>query len=230
MKKTILKLLRGDGSEANNNALDRKELRKAACKLHLEIEAKADRKEKFNESLSKLETRGKIVIEDSVVKLKAKSVQCNEKAADVCDSTTASKERKDKKRKVLEEVPEAAVEKVDKVSKKKKTTETVDDTEKKAKSDDVSTTTTAVSDGTESAPSAKKEYPPMEVQTGVNTILLFYAYCVPVMSRGESLRYEITLSDFETFEVSKEVSFPGRLQRNILTVDVFTSLTYNMLL
>lgn len=229
MKKTILKLLRGDGSEANNNALDRKELRKAACKLHLEIEEKADRKEKFNESLSKLETRGKIVIENSVVKLKAKSVQCDEKAADVCESTTASKERKDKKRKVQEVVTEADAVKVDKVSKKKKATETVDDTEKKSKSDDVSTTTTAVSDGTESAPSAKKEYPPMEVQTGVNTILLFYAYCVPVMSRGESLRHEITLSDFETFEVSEEVSFPGRWLQNLIAVDMLTTPRRTML-
>jgi hypothetical protein len=194
MKKTILKLLRGDGSEANNT-LDRKELRKAACKLHLEIEDKADRKVKFNESISKLESRGKIVIENSVVKLISSSVQCNEIAADASESSTAKEVRKEKKRKaqqlVIDEdsICKADAGQIEEGSKKKKAAKTADDTEKKSKSGDASTMTTAASDSGDVEPAqlAKKEYPPVEVQTGVNTILLFYAYCVPVMSRGESL-------------------------------------------
>jgi hypothetical protein len=193
MKKTILKLLRGDGSEANNNTFDRKELRKAACKMHLEIEDKADRKVKFNESLSKLESRGKIVVEGSVVKLIASTVQCKEIAADVCESSTAKEVRKEKKRKAQQlvvddgSVCKADAGQIEEGSKKKKDTKTTDDTEKKSKSGDVSTTTTAVSGDVEPAQLVKKEYPPIEVQTGVNTILLFYAYCVPIMSRGESM-------------------------------------------
>jgi hypothetical protein len=194
MKKTILKLLRGDGSEANNT-LDRRELRKAACKLHLEIEDKADRKVKFNESISKLESRGKIVIENSVVKLISSSVQCNEIAADASESSTAKEVRKDKKRKaqqlVIDEdsICKADAGQLEERSEKKKAAKTTDDTEKKSKSGDASTMTTAASDSGDVEPAqlAKKEYPPVEVQTGVNTILLFYAYCVPVMSRGESL-------------------------------------------
>ena len=199
MKKTILKLLRGDGSE-ENYTLDRKELRKAACKLHLEIEDKAERKEKFNQSISKLESRGKILIDKSVVKLIAPSVQCNEIAADVCEASSASVVRKDKKRKapqpIIDEgsICKADVEQIDEGSKKKKekkAAKTVDDTEKKSDSGDASTIAAVVSGDTEPAQSAKKEYPPMEVQTGDNTILLFYAYCVPIMSRGEWLRSKI---------------------------------------
>jgi hypothetical protein len=195
MKKTILKLLRGDGSEANNT-LDRKELRKAACKLHLEIEDKADRKVKFNESISKLESRGKIVIENSVVKLIASSVQCNELAADAAsESSTAKEVRKEKKRKaqqlIIDEgsICQADAGQIEEGSKKKKAAKTADDTEKKSKSGDASTMTTTEPNSGDAEPAqlAKKEYPPVEVQTGVNTILLFYAYCVPVMSRGESL-------------------------------------------
>jgi hypothetical protein len=188
MKKTILKLLRGDGSEANNNTFDRKELRKAACKLHLEIEDKADRKVKFNESLSKLESRGKIVVEDSVVKLIASTFQCKEIAADVCESSTAKEVRKEKKRKAQQlVVDDGSVCKADAGQIEEGDTRTTDDTEKKSKSGDVSTTTIAVSGDVEPAQLVKKEYPPIEVQTGVNTILLFYAYCVPIMSRGESM-------------------------------------------
>jgi hypothetical protein len=194
MKKTILKLLRGDGSEAKNT-LDRKELRKAACKLHLEIEDKADRKLKFIESISKLESRGNIVIENSVVKLIASSVQCNEIAADASESSTAKEVRKEKKRKaqqlIIDErsICKADAGQIEEGSEKKKAAKTTDDTEKKSKSGDASMMTTAASNSGDAEPAqlAKKEYPPVEVQTGVNTILLFYAYCVPVMSRGESL-------------------------------------------
>lgn len=218
MKKTILKLLRGDGSEANNCSLDRKELRKAACKLHTEIEDKADRKERFNESLAKLESKGKIVVENSTVKLIAPSAQCNETVVDECELNTAKEAGNGKKRKVKQldtdevQVDEGSKKKkaakatdktekksksgnirvIDEVqagegSKKKKAAKATDEIEGKSNSTEVCVATPAVSADIGSDQSVKKEYPPVEAQTGVNTILLFYAYCVPVMSRGMSL-------------------------------------------
>ena len=179
MKKTITRLI----GEADGRALEVKVLRKAACKLHLEIEDKEERKQAFADVLNSLESKGRIVLENSVAKLVDRAVAAVDEAIVV-----EVIKKKEKKRKINtvdtdeSEILQAADKEVTKTKKSKKLKESIPDV--CANQIDEAATVQAGSEGDSSAPT-KKEYPPIEVQTGNNTILLFYAYCTPIMSRGQ---------------------------------------------
>jgi hypothetical protein len=189
MKKSILSLLREEVNEKGSYSLEKKVLQRAACKKHLDIVEKADRKKKFTESLLKLEERGKIFIENSIVSLKQKVAKQDDDTAAVTaaaaanavalqspDEVKISKKRKLKEDSLIDvpavDIKRALAEKS--CGKEEKILETPS------------------TDETDSSPNAKKIYPPMEAQTGNNTILLFYAYCVPIMSRGDHPNTTVT--------------------------------------
>lgn len=192
MKKSILSLLREEVNEKGSYSLEKKVLQRAACKKHLDIVDKADRKKKFTESLLKLEERGKISIEDSIVSLKQKvakqdddttaataaaaaAAAANAVALQSADEVKSSKKRKLKEDSLID-VPAVDI--------KRALTEKSCSKEEKI--------VTPATDETDNSPNAKKIYPPIEAQTGNNTILLFYAYCVPIMSRGDHPNTTVT--------------------------------------
>lgn len=180
MKKSILSLLREEVNEKGSYSLDKKVLQRAACKKHLDIVDKADRKKKFTESLIKLEERGKISIEDSIVSLKQKVAKQDDDTANAVTLQSADEVKSSKKRKLKEDsLIDAPA-----VDIKRALTEKSCSKEEKI--------VTPATDETDSSANAKKVYPPMEAQTGNNTILLFYAYCVPIMSRGDHPNTTVT--------------------------------------
>lgn len=178
MKKTILSLLREDVNETGSYSLDKKELQRAACKKHLDIVEKADRKKKFLESLIKLEDRGKISVENSIVTLKQKVAKPDDDATDATAANAAvllaADEVQSGKKRKLQHTKSSDVSPID-VKRALR--------EKSSSKEAVLSETKAT--GEIDIPTSKKEYPPIEAQTGNNTILLFYAYCVPIMSRGD---------------------------------------------
>lgn len=186
MKKSILSLLREVVNEKGSYSLEKKVLQRAACKKHLDIVEKADRKKKFTESLIKLEERGKISIENSIVSLKQKIAQDDDTtaataAANAVALQSADEVKSSKKRKLKEDslIDAPAVDMKRAVP------------DKSSSKEEKILETTATGE-TDSSPNAKKVYPPMEAQTGNNTILLFYAYCVPIMSRGDHPNTTVT--------------------------------------
>jgi hypothetical protein len=188
MKKSILSLLREEVNEKGSYSLEKKVLQRAACKKHLDIVEKADRKKKFTESLLKLEERGKISIEDSIVSLKQKTAKQDDDtvaatavaAASAVGLQSADEVKSSKKRKLKEDglidTPAVDIKRAL--------------TEKSCSRDEK--IVTPATDETDNSANAKKIYPPMEAQTGNNTILLFYAYCVPIMSRGDHPNTTVT--------------------------------------
>ena len=178
MKKTVTKLLR----EADGRALEVKVLRKASCKLHLEIEDGEERKQAFTNVLNSLEVKGRIVLENSVAKLVDRAATAVDEAVVVEVIKKKEKKRKlntvDTDKTEISQGADKEVAETKKIKKSKKSSQDVCTTQI-----DDRATIQAGSEGDSSA-STKKEYPPMEVQTGNNTILLFYAYCTPIMSRG----------------------------------------------
>ena len=181
MKKSILSLLREDVNETGSYSLDKKELQRSACKKHLDIVDKDDRKKKFTESLIKLEERGKISIENSIVTLKQKVAKPFDDATDATAAKAATLLKSDEvqsgKKRKLQNVTSSDVPAVDI---KRALPE-------KSCSKEATLSEVQATGESESSPMLKKVYPPMEAQTGNNTILLFYAYCVPIMSRGDWL-------------------------------------------
>jgi hypothetical protein len=188
MKKSILSLLREEVNEKGSYSLEKKVLQRAACKKHLDIVEKADRKKRFTESLLKLEERGKISIEDSIVSLKQKTAKQDDDtvaatavaAASAVGLQSADEVKSSKKRKLKEDglidTPAVDIKRAL--------------TEKSCSRDEK--IVTPATDETDNSANAKKIYPPMEAQTGNNTILLFYAYCVPIMSRGDHPNTTVT--------------------------------------
>ena len=193
MKKSILSLLREEVNEKGSYSLEKKVLQRAACKKHLDIVEKADRKLKFTESLIKLEERGKISIENSIVSLKQKIARQDDDTAAVTAAANAvalqstDVVKRTKKRKLKEDslidAPTVDIKRA------------VYD---KSSSEEEKILETTATGETDSSPNAKKVYPPMEAQTGNNTILLFYAYCVPIMSRGDHPHTAVTSSTYIT--------------------------------
>ena len=193
MKKSILSLLREEVNEKGSYSLEKKVLQRAACKKHLDIVEKADRKLKFTESLIKLEKRGKISIENSIVSLKQKIARQDDDTAAVTAAANAvalqstDEVKRSKKRKLKEDslidAPTVDIKRA------------VYD---KSSSEEEKILETTATGETDSSPNAKKVYPPMEAQTGNNTILLFYAYCVPIMSRGDHPHTAVTSSTYIT--------------------------------
>lgn len=193
MKKSILSLLREEVNEKGSYSLEKKVLQRAACKKHLDIVEKADRKLKFTESLIKLEERGKISIENSIVSLKQKIARQDDDTAAVTAAANAvalqstDVVKRSKKRKLKEDslidAPTVDIKRA------------VYD---KSSSEEEKILETTATGETDSSPNAKKVYPPMEAQTGNNTILLFYAYCVPIMSRGDHPHTAVTSSTYIT--------------------------------
>ena len=193
MKKSILSLLREEVNEKGSYSLEKKVLQRAACKKHLDIVEKADRKLKFTESLIKLEERGKISIENSIVSLKQKIARQDDDTAAVTAAANAvalqstDEVKRSKKRKLKEDslidAPTVDIKRA------------VYD---KSSSEEEKILETTATGETDSSPNAKKVYPPMEAQTGNNTILLFYAYCVPIMSRGDHPHTAVTSSTYIT--------------------------------
>lgn len=178
MKKSILKLLRENESEADGESFGIKELKKAVCAQYTEIEDKKDRKIKFQESLSKLEARGKVFVDNCVVKLIGKRQILHDSDA---DSPNAKKHKVSPSQSLVEKSP--SKERYDEESRKQKNS----NHEKLVKEIPTIPAVSVVALLPQvDAELEKKIYPPVEAQTGNNTILLFYAYCVPVMSRSES--------------------------------------------
>jgi hypothetical protein len=143
---------------------------------------------RFTESLLKLEERGKISIEDSIVSLKQKTAKQDDDtvaatavaAASAVGLQSADEVKSSKKRKLKEDglidTPAVDIKRAL--------------TEKSCSRDEK--IVTPATDETDNSANAKKIYPPMEAQTGNNTILLFYAYCVPIMSRGDHPNTTVT--------------------------------------
>ena len=186
MKKSILKLLRENNSDADGESMGIKALKKVVCAEYIDIEDKKERKLKFQESLSKLEARGKVLVENSTVKLTGKRQILDD--SDVDKAVVEEKPVKAKKQKLG--ISEMSTE--TSLSKERDDDETKQQKKSNQKKSDISIPTIpSVAAATVLAVSAldgeegKKMYPPVEAQTGNNTILLFYAYCVPVMSRSE---------------------------------------------
>ena len=189
MKKTIYKLLK----QEDGNTICIKSLRKQVCKLHPEIESKEERKIAFKEVLNRLEIKGKVVLDkDSTTVTLGWRVTPN--AAKVEIAVVQEVQKKEKKRKIKEteevEVLPVAVEEEVKKKKVKKSavssdSPSTDDVNKiSAVAVAVTPAVKEVEKEVDASVPPKKEYPPIEVQTGNNTILLFYAYCTPIMSRG----------------------------------------------
>lgn len=187
MKKTILRLL----AEDHEKASEVKALRKAVCKLHLEIEDKVERKQAFIDILNKLEIRGKIILENSIAKLVRK--EAAEVAVDeAVEVEVINRVEKKRKMKMVDadevEILQVVDKEIMKAKKSKKPKDSSPDNQiactKAVEEPPIVSVSSAVG-GVEISAITKKEYPPIEVQTGDNTILLFYAYCTPIMSRGQ---------------------------------------------
>ena len=184
MKKSILKLLRENDSDADGESMGIKALKKVVCAEYTDIEDKKERKLKFQESLSKLEARGKVLVENSTVKLTGKRQILDDSDVDI--TVVAEKPVKAKKQKlgISEMSTEASLSKErddDETKLQKKSINKMSDTNIPKIPAAAAVIAVPALDKEE----GKKTYPPVEVQTGNNTILLFYAYCVPIMSRSE---------------------------------------------
>ena len=187
MKKTIYKLLK----QEDGNTICIKSLRKQVCKLHPEIESKDERKIAFKEVLNRLEIKGKVVLDKDSTTVTL-GWRVTPTAAKVEIAVVQEVQKKEKKRKIKEteevEVLPVAVEEEVKKKKVKKSAVSSDspstDDVNKISAVAVTPVVKEVEKEVDASVPPKKEYPPIEVQTGNNTILLFYAYCTPIMSRG----------------------------------------------
>ena len=193
MKATIIRLLK----EEEKECLDEKSLRKSVCKLHKEeTEDKDERKAAFIAVLNKLVTKGKIVLENDVVRLVKKQTAQDEEQEEVAVAVIAEKkekkQKKEKKRRNDDDAPEEE-EVSTKKGKKSKSSDTKTDESNTSAAAAAAAATTAVTGSTDESVIVKKEYPPIEALTGNNTILLFYAYCTPVMSKGEHINITIII-------------------------------------
>lgn len=182
MKKSILRSLRENNSAAFGESMGIKALKKVVCAQYTDIEDKKERKLKFQESLSKLESRGKVLVENSTVKLTGKRQISDDSDADVV--VVAEKSVRAKKQKLEPSDTSLSNERDDDETRQKKKSNHKLSDESIPAIPPVAAVATIVVPALD-IEEVKKTYPPVEAQVGNNTILLFYAYCVPVMSRGE---------------------------------------------
>lgn len=164
-----------------------KNLRHAAYKAFLDGD-KEEKKKLFKEALVKLEEKKKITVNESVVKLISKIVD------DVVDVIVDVKsDVKEKKRKIKElntneisnNETEKSCETVELKAKNKKIKNEGKSSKSVIEQTNIIETPAVVIPPSIDNIIVKKEYPPIEIPTGNNTILLFYAYCTPIMSRAD---------------------------------------------
>jgi hypothetical protein len=158
MKKIILTLLKEQDLVDGQQCMNEKKLRHAAYKVHLDGE-KEEKKKMFKEAMSKLEVKGKITIKDSIVKL----VKKGDGLVDVIVEVESGKKRKIKTTETVSSIEVESSEVID-MDKKKKKKE--DKTSKIVPEALIEPSVVVIPQSVENV-IVKKEYPPIEIPTGI---------------------------------------------------------------
>ena len=180
MKKIIVRILKKETHD-DNSLTTVKALRKITITEHLKNEVRTDQdnvdsksklKEIFNGILQKLEDKGKIIMnkQDSTIMWHSKkSIGNNDELSNT------------KNKRLEEKVDSSDINSVTeygcKPLKKRRKNEIIND---HTNGVEVSNVVESVSN-----PPPVSEYPPIVIEEGTNTILLFYAYCTPQMTASQ---------------------------------------------